>query len=85
MPTQQNNDNKNNQLYSIGSNAIILNEASSNAITEAALLLISNLTLRENIGEAGYNTIVSYFSREIQIQKYENLYSSLFNKKFNLS
>lgn len=79
MPLQKSESN-NDLLYSIGPNAIILNEASPIAITEAVIKLVYNSTLRQSIGEAGYNTIASYFSREIQIQKYEKLYSIIYEK-----
>lgn len=69
-----------NKLYTVGPNAIILNNASPLAISEAVMVLIRNKTLRLEIGDNAYETVRAQFTVSSQIKLYEQLYSFLTNK-----
>jgi glycosyltransferase involved in cell wall biosynthesis len=64
-------------LFTIGPNAVILNQANPKAISEAVVFLFKNQTLRVRISEAGYQTVLSKFSVSAQMKLYERLYSSI--------
>jgi glycosyltransferase involved in cell wall biosynthesis len=63
-------------LFSIGPNALILNQASPEALSAAIYLLATNRTLAQALAEAGYRTVEAQFSVSSQVKLYELLYSA---------
>jgi glycosyltransferase involved in cell wall biosynthesis len=61
-------------MYSISSNAMIVNEASPAAIASAVMALFHNRTLRHSIGDAGRDRVRSFFTVERQMAQYSELY-----------
>ena len=68
------NNNYSFDEYSISSNAIIVNVATPIAISDATLVLINNITLRNEIGKAGREKVEEYFTVSRQIDQYTELY-----------
>ncbi len=69
------------QQYQIGTNALVLNVATPDAVSLAVLHLVSNSTLRKEIGDSGFQTITSRFSIQNQMRRYERLYSLIASEK----
>jgi glycosyltransferase involved in cell wall biosynthesis len=65
-------------LFDVSDNAVILNSAHPQAISDAILALVTNPGLARMIGENGRNSILPYFSVERQMRQYENLYDAIF-------
>lgn len=70
-------DDDNDLLYTVGINAVLLNEASPLAISAAVSLLAGNSTLRQQIGLAGRKTVQDRFSVVRQMEEYTALYQHL--------
>ena len=67
-------------LFSIARNAVLLNEASPLAITEAVLYLYHNNGLRLSLGVAGYSLINESFTTTLQMTQYERVYEEIAKK-----
>ena len=67
-------------LFSIARNAVLLNEASPLAITEAVLYLYHNNGLRLSLGVAGYSLINESFTTTLQMTQYERVYEEIARK-----
>lgn len=64
-------------LFSVGTNAIVLNVASPAAIEDAVLTLIHNPQCSAALGLAGRRTVIERFTLEQQMRNYDTLYKSL--------
>ena len=64
-------------LFSVGTNAIVLNVASPAAIEDAVLTLIHNPQSSAALGLAGRRTVIERFTLEQQMRNYDTLYKSL--------
>lgn len=64
-------------LFSVSSNAVVVNEASPRAIAAAVLHVASNPALGESIGREGRRTVLRYFTLERQMEQYSQLYSEI--------
>ncbi|CAK9251086.1 unnamed protein product [Sphagnum jensenii] len=64
-------------LFSVRTNAVVVNVATPIAIAEAVYYLMSHENVRRAIAEAGYITVVTYFNVERQMKQYEDLYLDL--------
>ena len=66
--------------FSISTNAIVVNIASPDAIADSFFILMSNSTLRHSIGDAGRQTIISYFTIDRQMCQYSSFYKELLSE-----
>lgn len=73
---------ENDDAFSIGPNAILVNHAHPSALAKAVSILITNSSLRYRIGLAGQRTSQRHFNIERQIKQYSDLYSSLVQRRF---
>ena len=64
-------------LFSVGSNAIVLNVATPEAIEQAINLLLHHPDIGLSLGLAGRKVVEKYFTLDRQIQEYDRLYSRL--------
>jgi hypothetical protein len=67
--------------YTITRNAMLLNVASPEAITEAVMFLIEHEDIRFTIAKNGRDTIESYFHVQRQMMEYEQFYDHLVSTK----
>ncbi len=66
-------------------NAVIVNSATTTALTKAVLYLHAHPGIRHEIGRAGRDTVVKFFSLGRQIQSYSDLYKLLFYSRIHTS
>jgi len=66
------------EFFSVGTNAVVVNTASPEAIAEAVFYLIRNPSVRISLGRKGRETVMRGFSVDRQIMQYSMLYTSLF-------
>ena len=71
------NSDMQSELFSIGENAILVNEASPQALALGIACLLDDGELRKRIGEAGRITVTNHFRSEQQMWRYEQLYRYL--------
>ena len=64
--------------FSIGDNAVVVHEASPQALAAAVAALLDDRALRERLGAAGRSTVVEFFRVEQQMWQYERLYRQLY-------
>ena len=65
------------ESFSVSANAVLVHEAHPAALSQAVLFLLSNYSLRGQIGRAGRRTVVKYFNTQRQMSQYAELYSQL--------
>ena len=63
--------------FSVTDNAVVVNIASPHALALAVEALISNATLRLELGERGRRTVEKYFTVERQMNQYRELYTEM--------
>ena len=63
--------------FSVGHNAVLVNEATPNAIAAAVVHLYRNPAVAAAIGEAARRTVVERFHVNAQMRKYHRLYTTL--------
>jgi glycosyltransferase involved in cell wall biosynthesis len=68
--------------FTIGTNAVLVNEAHPLAIANAVAILVTNASLRYDIGFAGQKTVRRHFTVKRQMTQYAKLYSILVNRRF---
>ena len=66
-----------NAPFTIGPNAVLVNEASPKALADATLALAGDPALRSQLGISGFQSIRDHFTWQRQIQQCESLYSDL--------
>lgn len=64
-------------IYTISTNAVLVNVASPTAVVNAVVVLLDDDELRERIGDAGRETVIAKFSAERQAKQYAGLYASI--------
>ncbi len=69
--------NQHTHFY-IGENALLVNDASPQAIASAVLHLLNDSVLRTNLGVMGRLTVTSNFRNDQQMWRYEQLYRYLY-------
>jgi len=70
-------------LFSVSSNAIVVNEATPHAMAAAVEALRDNPALRANLGRAGRETVLRFFTVDRQMQQYAALYKELMATHMN--
>ena len=70
-------DTVTNRLYSISRNAVVVNEATPPAITQAVLALYRDRALMAAIGAAARETVLSHYTVSRQMRQYADLYRYL--------
>jgi glycosyltransferase involved in cell wall biosynthesis len=80
-PVQQTTSNAsstdNPPAFSVSANAVIVNIATPEAIADAVLFLGDNPALRADLGRAGRQTVLDYFTVDRQMEQYSVLYAEL--------
>ena len=66
------------EYFSVGTNSVVVNTATPEAIAEAVYFLIRNPSVRISISRKGRETVARGFSMNRQIMQYSMLYFSLF-------
>jgi glycosyltransferase involved in cell wall biosynthesis len=64
--------------YEVTENAVVLNTAAPEAMSDAILHLATNPILARTIGNKGRDSLKIYFTLDRQMKQYENLYDSIF-------
>jgi len=74
---QERTQEQTGDLFRVGSNAVVVQEASPQALAAAVAALLDDGALRERLGAAGRRTVVEFFRAEQQMWRYEQLYRYL--------
>ena len=63
--------------FTVTTNAVVVNTASPQAVANAVHYLVMNETLRYELGQAGKQTVRSYFHVDRQMEQYREFYVDL--------